>query len=313
MARKLFQNVQLSIVVIPNMSREEAIQALTTGNSHVRFRALRALEQVALPSDIAFLLRLQTTETDLYVKKRIDKIVSGLHVQLPAKPVVDDDVVTADVRERIRADAIEWVAGLLLHEIGSKLGLLASEVSHDIPDYENSNSKRRVEQLQDTFDGIEELKKATSSPKPVEMDLASFIRDLVELERVGRDVEASYVGSKPLVIFCDRGLLALALCNGIKNAVEAAISVRSVNREPMIIVSWGQTDVDNWITIIDNGPGLPSNSSRSFVLGESTKSGHLGFGLGIARQAIETLHGSVELRNSGADGAAYELRWSLMN
>ncbi len=295
------------------MDREEALLALSNGNSHVRFGALRALERVALPSDIAFLLRLQTTETDLYVKKRIERIVSGLHRSLPIAPLVEDDLVPVDVKKQIRADAIEWVAGLLLHEIGSKIGLLASEVSQDIPNYEESNSKRRVEQLQDTFDGIEELKKATSSPQPVEMDLASFIEDQVEIERVGRKVAASYVGSKPLVIFCDRGLLALALCNGIKNAIEAAISVRSDTREATIVVSWGQTDIDNWITIIDNGPGLPSNSSRSFVLGETTKSGHLGFGLGIARQAIETLHGTVELRNSGADGAAYELRWSLSN
>lgn len=295
------------------MTREEALAALSNGTSHGRFSALRVLERVALPSDIEFLMKLQTTEADLYVKKRIERVVSRLHKDLPVKTQVDDDIVPAEVKRKIRADAIEWVAGLLLHEIGSKLGLLASEISQDVPNFENSNSMRRVEQLQDTFDGIEELKKATSSPKPIEMDLSAFIRDLVEIERVGRDVEASYVGISPLVIFCDRGLLGLALCNGIKNAMEAAISVRSDTRTPMIVVSWGQTDKDNWITVIDNGPGLPSNSARSFVLGESSKSGHLGFGLGIARQAIETLHGYVELRNSGADGAAYELRWSLTN
>ena len=60
MQRRL-QNGRLSIVVILNMNREESLLALVNGNSHVRFRALRALERVALPSDIAFLLKLQTT------------------------------------------------------------------------------------------------------------------------------------------------------------------------------------------------------------------------------------------------------------
>ncbi|WP_081255183.1 ATP-binding protein [Pseudomonas putida] len=295
------------------MTREEALYAIANGTSHSRFTALGVLERVALPTDIELLMKLQTTEADLYVKKRIERVVSKLHKNLPEKTEVDDDIVPAEVKRKVRADAIEWVAGLLLHEIGSKLGLLASEISQDVPNFESSNSMRRIEQLQDTFDGIEQLKKATSSPKPIEMDLSEFIRDSVEVERIGRDVEASYVGISPLIIFCDRGLLGLALCNGIKNAMEAAMSVRSEVRAPMIVVSWGQTDKDNWITIIDNGPGLPSSSARSFVLGESSKSGHLGFGLGIARQAIETLHGSVELRNSGADGAAYELRWSLTN
>ncbi len=296
-----------------NMSRDGALQALDSGNSHVRFGALKAFDKVAQPSDIPFLLNLLSNETDSYVRKRIERIIARLHQDIPNTQQIDNDILPDGVREQIRAEAIEWVAGLLLHEIGSKIGLLASEISQAVPDYEHSKSKRRVEQLQDTFDGIEALKKATASPQPVELDLALFIRDLAENERFAHEIEISYVGPQPMIIFCDRGLLALALCNGIKNAIEAAISVRSANREPMIIVSWGQTDIDQWITILDNGPGLPNNALRSFTLGETTKSGHLGFGLGIALQAIETLHGTVELRNSGANGAAYELRWSLSN
>lgn len=295
------------------MTREEALSALTNGSSHIRFQALRALEQVAQPSDIDLFMRLQTTETDLYVKKRIERIVFSLQRAPLIAPSVDDDPIPDEVRKQIRADAIEWVAGLVLHEIGPQIGLLASIISQEVPNYEDSASKLRVEKLQDIFDGIESLKKATSTPQPVEMDLASFIRDLVEIEREDRNIEASFVGAQPMVIVCDRGLLALALCNGIKNAIEAAASVSSNTRTPMIIVSWGQTDIDYWITVIDNGPGVPQNSSRSFNLGETTKPGHLGFGLSIARQAIETMHGTIELRNSGADGAAYELRWSLNN
>lgn len=295
------------------MTREEALSALTNGNSHVRFQALRALEQVAQPTDINLFMRLQTTETDLYVRKRIERIILALQRAPLVLQPVDDDPIPNEVRAQIRAEAVEWVAGLLLHEIGPQIGLLASIVSQEVPNYGSSISKLRVEKLQDIFDGIESLKKATSTPQPVEMDLASFIRDLVELEREECNFEASFVGAQPMVIVCDRGLLALALCNGIKNAIEAAVSVSSNSRRPMIIVSWGQTDIDYWITVIDNGPGAPHNSTRSFSLGETTKSGHLGFGLGIARQAIETLHGTIELRNSGADGAVYELRWSLNN
>lgn len=293
------------------MTREEALAALLNENPHHRFSALRCLERSALNSDIELLLQSKLRETDLYVKKRIERLINVLTSRKHIS-IVDEDSIDPEIKRKVRAEAIEWVAGILLHEIGSKLGLLASSVSAEIPNYLSSNSKRRVEQLKNIFDGIEELKKATSSPKPIEMDLSLFIRELVEFESLDKDIECSFVGKTPLVIFCDRGLLSLALCNGIKNAIDAAITVRSEERRPAIIVSWGQTDIDNWITVIDNGAGLPTYSARSFSLGESTKSGHLGFGLGIARQAIETLNGTVELRNSGADGATYELRWSLI-
>lgn len=293
------------------MNRDEALLALASGNSHTRFLALRCLEKFLLPSDSNLLLKIKANETDLYIKKRIEKIVSTLQQSMPVTVPYEDSIVPDDVKKQIRAEAIEWVAGLVLHEIGSKLGLLASEISVEVPNYEGSNSKLRVEQLQDTFDGIGELKKATSTPQPIEMDLASFIRDVVAVERTERKVEVSYVGPSPMIIFCDRGLLALALCNGIKNAMDAAISVCSDTREPEVIVSWGQTDIDKWITVIDNGPGLPMHYLKTFVLGETTKRGHLGFGLGIARQAIETLYGNVELRNSVSNGATFELRWSF--
>ena len=294
------------------MTREDALIALSNGSSHARFTAIRELERLALNTDIQELLRAKAAETDLYLIRRIERLIVRLSVESSASDIeIDTDPTPLEVRNKLRAEAIEWVAGLLLHEIGSKLGLLASTVSKELVNYTGSNSQRRIEHLQDAFDGIEQLKKATSVPQPVEMDLPTFIKDLVELERNDKEIDVSLVGRTPLVIFCDRGLLRLALCNGVKNAIEAATSIANPDRRASLVVSWGQTDKDNWVSVIDNGPGMPDNNTRSFTIGESSKSGHLGFGLGIARQAIETLHGTVELRNSGSDGAVFQLRWSL--
>jgi len=292
------------------MTREEALVAMTSASSHVKFKAVRELENLALETDIQELMRIKASESDTYLIRGIERLIQKLN----SENCVEDnepDVIPQEVREKLRAEAIEWVAGLLLHEIGSKIGLLANTISYEFPNYANSRSKTRIEHLQDTFDGIEELKKATSLPQPVEMDLPTFIKDIVELEITNDDIEVSLVGRTPLVIFCDRGLLRLALCNGVKNASEAARSLSNEQRKASIVISWGQTDRDTWISVIDNGPGLPNNSTRSFKLGETSKAGHLGFGLGIASQAIETLHGKVELRNSESDGAVFELRWSL--
>ncbi len=292
------------------MTREDALRDLVEGTSHQRFQAVRALKCLAASADIPLLLQIKSSEQDFYVKKRLEMLIRALG-QEEETAQQTDDVIPVDVRQRLRSEAIEWVAGLLLHEIGSKIGLLASDISREVPGYDISNSKRRIESLQDTFDGIEELKKATAVPRPIEMDLASFIEDMIALENASKGVEISLVGRRPLVIFSDRNILGLALSNGIKNAIEAAMLVVA-NRVPSIVINWGTTDIDCWVSIIDNGPGLPSESVRTFGLGESSKGGHLGFGLGIAKQAIETLRGSVSLRNSEASGAVYELRWSLV-
>lgn len=292
------------------MTREEALVALKSRNTHARFTAIRELEHLAVDTDIQELLRVKAAESDVYLIRRIERLI----ISLSSENSIEDsesNAIPQEVRKKLRAEAIEWVAGLLLHEIGSKLGLLASTISKELPNYADSRSKSRIEHLQDTFDGIEELKKATSAPQPIEMDLPTLVKDIVELERTDREIDVSLVGRTPLIIFCDWGLLRLALCNGIKNAMEAATSISNAERKASLVVSWGQTDCDTWISIIDNGPGLPSNPTRSFTLGETSKSGHLGFGLGIASQAIETLQGRVELRNAGSDGAVFELRWSL--
>jgi len=300
------------------MSREEALATLRSGNTHAKFLAIRQLENLSTEKDIDLLLAIKATEVDLYLINRIQHLISTLELKDSKNRIESDltldlepELEPHEFRNKLRAEAIEWVASLLLHEIGSKLGLLASTISKELPNYAHSRSKLRIAHLQDTFDGIEELKKATSTPHPTEMDLPTFIKDVVEVERGEKKIEVSLVGRTPLVIFCDKGLLRLALCNGVKNAIEAATSISNGDRSASLVVSWGQTDRDTWISIIDNGPGLRSSSANSFSLGETSKEGHLGFGLGIASQAIETLKGKVELRNSGSDGAVFELRWSL--
>ncbi len=292
------------------MNRDDAFRELAKASAHSRFEAVRTLESIAIAADITALLKAKSKETDFHVKKRLQMLIERIGQQPDPQSTSEDDfTIPFELQQKIKSEAIEWVSGLLLHEIGSKLGLLAGAIESEVPNYANSVAKRRIESLQDTFDGIEQLKKATSTPRPSEMDLANFIDELVKLETENIDIEYYLVGRKPLVIFCDRSLLALALRNGVKNAVEASMSV-SEHQRPVITISWGVTDRDYWITVTDSGPGVLENAS-AFRLGESSKPGHLGFGLGIAKQAMETLRGDLSLRNSGDGGTVYEIRWSL--
>jgi signal transduction histidine kinase len=106
----------------------------------------------------------------------------------------------------------------------------------------------------------------------------------------------------------DPALVRLGISNGVRNAVEAVGEGLSDEPHP-IVVAWGETDVDYWVAVIDRGPGIVGLLESAFEIGKTTKKGHSGFELAIARQAVETLGGTSILQPAAGGGAHYEIRW----
>jgi len=297
------------------MTREEALDCLFASSSSERFRAAYELSKIALTEDLTALLHARKLERDAFVLRQLNATIAicSKH-QGPPKPLVSNDHdVDEDPLLRVRAQATEWIAGILLHEIGSKLGLVALSASKEIPEYESSKTQRFIRNLQGIFDAIEQLKSATIEPRMEQFDLFELIEEVEKVEIDGKNIEVLFVGMRPFVITGGRQLIRLAISNGIRNAVEA-VGVQtlegSTGRNSHITVSWGTTDKDYWISIIDTGPGLPDSVRSSFDIGNSTKDGHHGFGLSIAKQALETLGGDISLTSSTGGGAKFEIRWN---
>ena len=110
------------------------------------------------------------------------------------------------------------------------------------------------------------------------------------------------------MVTSDPALVRLVVCNGIRNALEA-VATANPTEPHLIIINWGETDVDYWVAILDRGAGIVGPLDAAFEIGKSTKQGHSGFGLAVARQAIETLGGTVRLEPGADGGARYEARW----
>lgn len=294
------------------MTRDEALNKLETGSAHERLTASRELLRGARASDLPVLRAARQTETVSYVKNSLDACIARLS-NLPATAPIDQQdqfLIPAELTRQLRRQAVDWIAGILLHEISSQIGLVKLAASKEIQDYDFSTTKHHLEHVQRTFDAIEMLKNATAVPRPAVFDLAALINEIVALEGAasGSAHSFSLIGPQPLAITSDPTLVRLAVVNGVRNALEAMSEIDAV-RSDSPVITWGETDVDYWVSVLDHGAGMIGPAESAFEIGKSTKQRHSGFGLPIARQAIETLGGTVTLQPGALGGARYEVRW----
>jgi signal transduction histidine kinase len=221
---------------------------------------------------------------------------------------VQDEESEPMPENEILARSIEWVGGMLLHEMEGPIGRASFYATKEIDAYGESKTKKELDALKNVFTGIQQLVTASMPPKPQEFDLATLIDEIVATE-AEHSWSPSVYGPRPFVVVSDPAFVRLAIVNGLRNAIEAIEQVGSRNQELPIVITWGETDRDFWLSIIDQGPGVSGSVAAKFEIGRSTKHGHRGFGLAIARRAMESLQGSVSLQPGTGGGTRYELRW----
>lgn len=293
------------------MEREVALQALGSESWHDRLKAARVLTLLAQTGDLQALLAAQASETVSYVRKALDSGIRRVRRDIEEARAVDAETIPPSVMRQVHAKAVEEVTRTLLHEVEAIAGAIALAASREVPDYGQSATKGQVDRLEKQLEGITRLKAAAASPKVVQFSLGSWVRELVTEETGDTGLSISLVGPENLVVEGDPKLLRLAVCNGLKNAVEAVQErpLETDNGAPRIIVSWEATDVECWVAIKDDGPGLAAAATDALPIGRTTKVGHGGMGLMTAKQAMDSHGGSVSLSPGAHGGALFEVRW----
>jgi signal transduction histidine kinase len=249
-------------------------------------------------------------ETDTYVRRRLEQAIQRVSLgaeQIEASTQEDENSPETSGQDSL-AEAVQWVGGLLLHEMEGPIGRASLYASKEISNYSASKTKKEIEILKSVFGGIVQLVKVSKPPRPQQIDLAKLIAEIVSIE-IDPSLNPSVYGTKPFLVTSDPDFLRLALVNGLRNAAEAIEQVGSRDQQHPIIVTWGQTDRDYWISVIDHGPGITGSPIPKFEIGKTTKVGHRGFGLAIAKRAMESIGGTVLLQPGTDGGARYELRW----
>lgn len=289
------------------MDRDEAISALSSDEPKARTLAIRALGKMGDPSVVPHLEEALRIEKVSFLRRLIPASIERVR----STNIRNDAVERSRESESETSDgdyqkAVRFVTGVLLHEISPKIGLLRYSCQREIDDYPTSETARTLTHLGDVIDGITSLREATVSTETINFNVDAFIR---EASQEIIDIDQCVIhfdGAAGLEVVGDKALLRLSFTNGLRNAFEA--TRLSPTNDP-IVIFWGQTDIENYVTILDSGIGISGPQEAAFEIGKTNKRGHSGFGLAIARMAMTTLLGTVNLFPAKLGGMRFEMRW----
>ncbi len=292
------------------MNRELALEALSSEKTEVRLRGARALSRNGLSYDLDTILSALNHESNRWVKSALRAALlylEGGHSPNPTEVWAeseDDRLV-----EEIRSEAVQETTKQLIHEIRPILGRLRLHLTSEIPNHLGSQAWRECEALSGLLKAMDQLAVAAASPIYAEFDLAEVIEEIAATEAFNQNIKIELAGPRPLVVQSCEGLVRIVLSNGLRNAIESSEAVNSVSP---VIISWGLTDRDFWISVLDAGRGIPANLATAFEIGTTTKKGHFGMGLALARQAVQSLNGKISLIPRKEGGAQFEVIFVIL-
>lgn len=284
------------------MDKNEAQQLLLSEDYNDRLKAARFFANN--PSSAgSFLLEALARERVSPVRRALTKVVSKINPEFP------DDKGSDEYRQQVRDEALREATGIVLHELSPIIGTIILAAQAEIQTFEDSETSRQLARLTSLLKAFETWNKAARAPNDEEFDLSELIKEVAKRETSKRlSITVELGGATPFPVIGDRILIELALGNGLRNALEATEAFSKDDSTRKVLVTWDETPETTWLAVLDRGPGLPLGLETE-QLGASTKEGHLGMGLAVARQAVRSLGGELFLQPRLEGGARYEFNW----
>lgn len=293
------------------MNVEEARAGLLSDATEERLRAARHFSTRAKVEDRPFLSEALAKENVVWIKRALRSAIERIDRQkavIETAPTEDGELLAGLDASQIFAKAAEEVADSIVHEFSPIVGLLRVVVPMEVGEtYGESRSKKLLDQLQGLLRAVRALRRASAAPQFTTFALGAFITDIVDSTPNEGHVAIRQAGSPRLMVTADKDQLGIAVANGLRNALEA-VRTFSSTQPPQVVINWGSTQADNYLVIKDTGPGFHGDPMAALKLGATSKSGHPGFGLTLAHQAMRSMQGDIQLKNDG-DGAHFEIRW----
>jgi signal transduction histidine kinase len=216
-------------------------------------------ELAAMETDIFSMLRQRRHLADLGLA--VAKINHDLRNTLTSAQLLSDQVVALDDPK------IQRLAPRLVNSIDRAIGFAQSVLDYG--------------------------RQSATPPKPVPVDLRALVDESALEAGLVRHPEIAFPDD--ISVKADPEQLARVLVNLMKNAREAHESASPQIAEPMIGAGFRESGDQVFLSIRDNGPGLPPRARENlFVAFEgSARAGGTGLGLAIARELVEAHGGKL--------------------
>lgn len=289
------------------MTREEALGLLSASSMHDRLRAARFLARTADRSDYPSLTAALSVETVVWVRDALQTAINRVGGAETAKAISTRVWEDAEPEVEAYALAVEDITRRIVHEIEPIVGVVRLHASREIPDFQNSRTAKGLARLVDTLTAVSILGKVSAVPQAREFNLSELVRSVVESEASTTGAAVEFAGTDPLIAISDSRIVSVVIANGTRNAIEATAG--GVRPHMPVVVNWGSTPQEYWITILDNGVGLPLTATGIYDIGATTKPDHLGMGLAVCYRAARTLGGAIVLGRRNDIGTSFEFRW----
>jgi signal transduction histidine kinase len=244
---------------------------------------------------------------DHYVQRAIDEAVSEAAERpartSPSEPGTDEGLEDQAWDDETYTRALRATTTSLVHELRRPLGLARLAAGHG----DVATTSTYLDRMERLLDAMEHLVTLAAGGASTEFDLDALAEDIAaeHHERFGIPVEL--LDRSTVIVSGNRGAVELILRNGVANACESTQQL-GLESPRAVAVSFGRTDRDAWIAVLDHGVGIEGGFDP-FTFATTRKPGHDGVGLALARQAAKALRGTLTLTQREDGGATLRLTW----
>lgn len=281
------------------MDRETALSDLKSPNARIRLTAARYLVRSATGEDLPVLDAAAQTETVAWIRSALSQAIEQAQAPV-AEHGFPSEAEPFDDADEAYASAVVQVTSELLHELEPLVGVLRLRLITEWTGFENTKSESALDQIESFLTALRELNAAAQVSALEDLSIKGAVEQVVA--ETPQQVDHMIATSGPdIQVSSNKGMLQLIVRNGVRNALEAT----HPESDKRIVVTWGTSGEGGFfVSVIDNGPGPPAGAElHAFELGTSTKRGHLGMGLAVAKRAAESLGGTLTLRPGKSGGA----------
>jgi signal transduction histidine kinase len=290
------------------LNRHDALLALADPSATTRLRAARSLLENGNVTDLNAIRMARAEEIDSWTQRVLDRAAERLSNGGETSTKYTDLVNGQDGIPAAQTQAIQIATKRVLHEVRPILQSVFRAARADLgTDFEASLTRAALSRMGDLLDALQALGEAAQTPRNTQFDLSELVASQVNAEEFATRVLLAR--SDPILVEGDPSLVGLAIANLARNAVDASTAAQT---DAPVVINWGRHGSEAWISVLDEGDGLPFDSfAAALEVGTTTRTGrgHFGLGLPIAVQAMQSLGGGLSLQPRKDGGTAAELRW----